>query len=351
MIRLLLCLILIALPARAEMPAGHDDPRFQAAVAAWLDADDQASLPAFAALAREGNTAAQILLARIDMQRTHPGPWLKTLSQEELRTLFRKPNGKFPKSWLAVAADKSVLAAALQDSRFKDRDRRTLAKLIALGETRIAAQLASRLMNFAEYDAVIEAIHGRTNDPQLMEIASVAALYSASEQARMLRELKLNATTMGALQLLLPSMLERLGIAEGEIDQQAMVEIAWAVSGRLPEGHGDRVIRNAFLESITRIPEGAALARLCKKACQQSFGSCFSMGMFVAGGLSGLDKVGSPVQSLIPQKLYMASARAPEDTLNAMAGMAHALPGLVDSRQGAQRHDRCLAAQISERLK
>ena len=62
---------------RAPSPiAGQADPRFQAALAAWLADDEPAALPELAALAAEGNRAAQVLLALIDRVPAYQGPWL-----------------------------------------------------------------------------------------------------------------------------------------------------------------------------------------------------------------------------------------------------------------------------------
>ena len=66
----------LAGPAAAEPIAGQDDPRFEAALAAWLADDEPAALPELAALAAEGNRAAQVLLALIDRVPAYQGPWL-----------------------------------------------------------------------------------------------------------------------------------------------------------------------------------------------------------------------------------------------------------------------------------
>jgi hypothetical protein len=90
--RILFALILFLTPlATTAQPAGHDDPRFQAAVQAWLDDKDQTALPALAALATEGNTVAQILLGRIanrPMSR-----WLANMNRKDRNALLRAPGG------------------------------------------------------------------------------------------------------------------------------------------------------------------------------------------------------------------------------------------------------------------
>ena len=55
--------------AAAPEIAGRADPRFEAALAAWLDDDDATAIPVFAALAAEDNRAAQVMLGLIDVER------------------------------------------------------------------------------------------------------------------------------------------------------------------------------------------------------------------------------------------------------------------------------------------
>ena len=67
--------VLAPLRASADEIDGQTDPRFQLALAEWLDDDDAASLPVFAALAAEGNRAAQVMLGLIEVETrcTAPG--------------------------------------------------------------------------------------------------------------------------------------------------------------------------------------------------------------------------------------------------------------------------------------
>lgn len=118
MIRLLLCLILVALPVRAEMPAGHDDPRFTAAVEAWLDADDRA-YTTLLDLSDEGNLAAQIFIARVGQ--TH--------------VLWPEDPSWDPDVLLQRAAERSLIARAfLRASAENGPDFDAARELLRLGE-------------------------------------------------------------------------------------------------------------------------------------------------------------------------------------------------------------------------
>jgi hypothetical protein len=111
---LLLFCVAVALsgPMRADEIAGQADPRFQAALADWLDDDDARSLPVFAALAAEDNRAAQVMLGLIEVEVILQSPWLAHLPRAERRALMRQPVGLSGRSWMAAAAADTPLAAA-----------------------------------------------------------------------------------------------------------------------------------------------------------------------------------------------------------------------------------------------
>jgi hypothetical protein len=109
---LLLSLGVLLPPASADEIAGQADPRFQRALAEWLDDDDENSLPAFAALAAEDSRAAQVMLGLIEVTTILHGPWLAQRPRAERRALMRQPGGLSGRSWMTAAAADTPLAAA-----------------------------------------------------------------------------------------------------------------------------------------------------------------------------------------------------------------------------------------------
>ena len=155
---LLLSLHLLApLPAPADEITGQTDPRFQLALAEWLDDDDAASLPVFAALAAEGNRAAQVMLGLIEVETILHGPWLARLPRAERRALMRQPGGLSGRSWMAAAAADTPLAAAwvaLWNAGGKV-DPATVRAFAALGEDR-AVRIALLAMSLGDKAGVGE---------------------------------------------------------------------------------------------------------------------------------------------------------------------------------------------------
>jgi len=125
-------------PAAADAIAGQTDPRFELAMADWLDDDDAASLPVFAALAAEDNRAAQVMLGLIEVETRLHGPWLARLPRPERRALMRQPGGLSGRSWMEAAAADTPLAAAWMALRNAGGkvDPATVRAFAALGEPR-----------------------------------------------------------------------------------------------------------------------------------------------------------------------------------------------------------------------
>ena len=349
MIRFLVLSLLLVVPARAEMPAGHDDPRFQAAVAAWLDADDEVSLPALAQLAREGNTAAQILLGRIDQDSSTFSPFLKSMPVKERRALLRAPGGKFPKSWLRTAAESSRLASALQNARFADQDRVSIIELISLGEIGLARMVAWRMYNQGLWNELVSAIPERTDDDVLTQTAWAAAFYAEGEAAEALQE-----EARHAAREMTPLTLYGLRAAElepeGSAERRAQIAaFRWAVSGIWPPDPTKPEIPIGVLRLVSEASISRPLIELCRQRCASSAEACYFLGHFLAGGLMGLERLGSPVETLVSTERYAASPRSIEDLLGLMVtspSVTHNRDRIADE---LRTRDQCLAELILER--
>jgi hypothetical protein len=136
---LLLLTLAPGLAAAAEL-RGQDDPRFRAAIALWLDDDDETALPEVAALAAQGNRAAQVLLAQIDITPWFQGPWLVGLPREERNALLRAPGGLSGRSWMQVAAEDTPLARLWLIQHLPNTTAETALAFAAMGESAAARQ-------------------------------------------------------------------------------------------------------------------------------------------------------------------------------------------------------------------
>lgn len=118
MLRTFTCLLVFVLTISATSSAGLAqadlNARYQRLEQDWLAGrNDLRTLRELAVLARVDVVKAQVLLGIIARQPQTYLPVYRTLSRDERRAIFRKPNGRFGDRWLKVAALKSPLAALL----------------------------------------------------------------------------------------------------------------------------------------------------------------------------------------------------------------------------------------------
>ena len=97
-------------PVHAQHIAGIDAPEFRRALALWLDGDDENSIPVFAALAQDNNTASQVLLSLVDKTAALQGPMIVLLPRAERSALLRAPGGFSGRNWMNIAAQNNLYA-------------------------------------------------------------------------------------------------------------------------------------------------------------------------------------------------------------------------------------------------
>ena len=306
--------VLTSSRASAGEIEGQTDPRFQQAIADWLDDDDAASLPVFAALAAEDNRAAQVMLGLIEVNTPLHGPWLSRLPRAERRALMREPGGLSGRSWMAAAAPDTPLAAAwvaLWGSGGKV-DPASVRAFAALGEER----------------AVREALIAMS----LRDAAGIAALADEPFYPPSLRFLVWRDWARD------PAMAPRIA-----------AEIAALPPGnpQIKTQTGEPALpadREAWLAEAAPIPLTRAF---CAAACPADPLSCVAAA-FVVHTNPVLEDFGSPVETLVSADAWQASARGRaavlRSTLLADPGLRQHLLAQVAAR------DACFAAELDASL-
>lgn len=160
MARLLLSIAWIALFPLAlwAQVQGEDDPRNQKLRTEWLaGADDLATLHDMAALANDGNVAAQVTLGMLEF--AFPTYFYLTdrLSPDSRKAIFRKPNGRFGVPWIRVAAPNSPFAALLMHHEGTDYAAQSGA-LADAGVIRRAIDYANMPMNLGDTLSTMRAL-------------------------------------------------------------------------------------------------------------------------------------------------------------------------------------------------
>jgi hypothetical protein len=268
--------LLLSGEVRAADLAGENDPRFRAAFEVWLADYDEAALPALAALARDGNRAAQVLLALSDVITPLQGPWLAGLPRAERIALMRQPGGLSGRSWMEAAAVDTPLAAAwLSLWRGADRDEVALARAFAaMGEQRAVSE-ALIAMSLSDRRGVAVLADDPVYPPSLRFLIWREWAGDPVNELRIAREVA--------------------ALPPG--DPQIMV-----VTGERP----------GPVERATWLAESAPAAPLrafCDFVCPDSRASCLDAAYALHGNNAEIDGFGSPVESLISSARWAMTPR------------------------------------------
>lgn len=283
------------------------DTRLNEAIQHYLADQDALALPGLAELAAKGDTDAQVLLGRI-ATRPH-SEYVQNLTRAERKALLRAPGGLSGKSWLDVAAaNGDARAKAFANARGPRAKAADVLALLDIGEDEAAAALALRGLHFDSTE----------NVRKLLEDASW------EEDARYIPLMLL--ATRRELQLQeIREAVDRLSNADSpkhrflvylldhgffDIDQRDFTKVIHRLAGDfllVPSPDDGSVAE--FLGQDTSRPTRRAYA-FCEEACPDSVRSCVGDVFPLVGGYDALWSFGSPVQSLIPNDRYEASARA-----------------------------------------
>ncbi|MCB9960204.1 MAG: hypothetical protein H6843_16535 [Rhodospirillaceae bacterium] len=307
-----------AQPPLATGLEGADSPVFQTALDRWLQGDDERSLPVLAQLANDENLAAQILLGAIYDRALIRTPWLAALSRSEERALFRFDDGRFGVPWLRYAAARAEVAELLgppvpdESGRFNAD---AALRAAALGEPRSTVYLLGILMSQGTWpEAMRLADVAQTYDLQAM--AWAAASHLATADALALRQRGLAEFQARTLQgWIFASLADRIDDREMETilgPHDAMR--VYVTRGRPPfptadpPPAGGAAVLDALLASA---PEADLLRRYCGRVCGGEAALCTRQ---IYGMLAGYPTlpyvVSSPVETLVPQDIYVTSRRA-----------------------------------------
>lgn len=267
LLRAFVLILALAPPLAAQPLPGAEVPGLQTAVRNWLADDEASALPALAALAHQGNSAARLLLALIDSTPALQGPMLSQRNRAERVALMRAPGGMSGQTWLARIED-TPQADLWRILRQVEAGPPVIAGFAALGEAR-AARVALVTLAAREHQG-LHALDPETVDPEMIYL-----LWRGADPTR------------------------------------RAILVA-----RVPPGHPQRALMGepADSESLARwlaeSPAAAPLSRLCDALCPGSAAPpCRLAAMGALASHDALLTLGSPLESLVPQETFLASPR------------------------------------------
>ncbi len=275
---------------------GQSEPQYLLAVEDWLGGRDLSALETLAELSREGNPAAQILLASIATRAQTHIHVTSDLSRKERIALLRKPKGLSGASWLSEAAKTEPLAVALlQSTRIGERAA-AITGLIEMGETDTALLAMNSVNSPQEAGALLDALIGiETQIPSEADLVLSKLIYLATSNG--------SGRYVGSA---------RAPRGWSQREGTNLSDLTWgAVPG--PRQLLDDAEKLAELIDLSRqVNAWTPLRRFCEKNCSSAIGECTVAGAFWLR-LSGPFGLRSPVQSLIPNDVYWSSARMEGD--------------------------------------
>ncbi len=309
--------------AFADDPRGEDDPRFQSALALWLDDDEKTALPEFAALAAGGNRAAQILLAQIDVTLSLQGPWVAQLPRKRRITLLRAPGGLSGRSWMQAAAEDTPLARLWLAQQSPAATPETALAFAGLGEHRAARNVLWNLSR-RDYRGFAALADDPSYPPDMRYL--IWREWAADPVARARADAEIAALHPGDPQL-------------SHFDSRPLDPAAF-----------DDWLAAAPLAALLRVP--------CEAMCPSSVGSCAragfqllssysgSVAVFVSGH-NGLLLLGSPWETIVSAERWNASPRGRATLLREPYARSSEAKGIM-ARIAAE--DACFAAALTEEV-
>lgn len=272
--------------------AGAADPRLAQALDQWLEAEEEPALRALAALAAEGNTAAQVFLGVVDATPAFHGDYLSRLPRAKRLALMRAPGGLSGTSWMRQAAQSDPVARGWLTLWSGEATVQVVLDLSALGEGR-AARMAARQLFLREKRGFGDVAGDPAFPPALMPLA--IRDWADDDPARA-------AAALGALH---PGDPARgfLGLAPPAPDDL----LAWA------DGHvlGSQVL--------------APLSVLCPDPARRA--ADLSAYLAQAGGWWALAWIGPPVEALIAPESFATSRMGAKVAFNLLRAGALADEG------------------------
>lgn len=298
----MLATAVLAGPALARLP-GSADPAFEQALALWLADDEAEALPMLAALAQGGNTAARLLLAVIDKSASLQGPWLAHRPRDERLTLLRAPGGLSGRSWLHQSTG-HPLARTWLDLMAVEADPEVIQRFRALGEDRAAREAFVTLV--AREHPALRLIPPEATEPELLYL-----LWRGADPERR------------------AALLETVA---SDHPQRSMM--------------GEPRDEEALLDWLETSDFAAPLQAVCNAACPDSLRECLGHAYRALGSHNALAALGSPVESLIPQDMFLASPRGQTTVLRRIlqSSDARGRRTMIARLQGPQA---CLAERLA----
>lgn len=314
MLKSILLATTIILSTVAASFANPDDD-FQTALDLWLEGNDETSLLALSALANDGYTDAQILLAQIERSSSFTSDFVTGLTRKERTALLRMPGGLSGKSWLVAARENSDLAAAFLDVKSVETRYDAAISLYELGEIRAADETIMQQFNYG-IEPLFELAAERRLPVEIMPIVTMMAKLNMAQAEPFVRRMiemgnfrqelsradEIRGSQIAPIWIPAPngSGNDLSNIMTGRVLEE------WNIPAASIREYEDWIVTHPLLD-VLRIP--------CERLCPDEVTAC-SRVAYAAIPYRETFTMGSPVETLISQDRYLHSERAAIDIVS-----------------------------------
>lgn len=299
----------LALPSQAEI-AGESEPAYRVALDLWLSGDDAAALPAFSALALDGNTAAQVFLGALEPNSELYRRVTDPMDRKARIALMRKEGGLSGKSWLTVAAESEPVARLILDLRDFEKGGAAAEAALEAGLIRPLIGALLSLLNRADYtnlplmlDERLKPFLGPMVEGQVLGLSEGYIVQGAR-----------NVPSKEGLIELVRMMRAPPAITPGD----RYLWRPFAEGGRVPE---DPKVLAAMARNIAATPQMEPFAAVCASVCPGAEADCvyeIAIGNMAVAGATFLPAL-SPVEPLVTSQEYAAAPRFRDDVLRTLS--------------------------------
>ncbi|MEM7258327.1 MAG: hypothetical protein AAF404_13185 [Pseudomonadota bacterium] len=272
----------------------------------WLSDNDTDSLPALATLADADNTAAKLLLSRIETTDRAPGHYLLSLERSQWHELFRQSptdESVFAPSWLRVESERgNPLANHLLNATTPAIDLKQIQSLITAGEVEAAEHLIRKI-----------AVDGsdQQRDELLQRLNDSHELYPYLQGFRYASQ----GTTTGHYALQRMAADTQTTVVQSTDDNyrhaSTFVDIGYQAGDRQPEFNLTSQYRKIITDWVITAAVAKPLATLCNRSCTASeMRDCQFTAFGLMGGYYEIIRLDSPLENIITQQQFLSSERA-----------------------------------------
>ena len=313
--------------AWADGPAipGQDAPEFLEARAAWLDGDDLPALKSLKTLAEGGNTAAQILFARIAEEPHMHRHVTNRLTRKDRNGFLRQPGGISGVSWLEAAKGESELAAAIllsklafsieqrdDGSRYSPDAENAVAALLKHGETDMATEVAFKLYDGNFMRSTLDLMTRFESDldqviaPTKLALELLVAVFFEDSEPR---------SEAAEISQVYDDLHQIYDARMSEIPPEIILGASRLDILKLMHDEQKQSDLKMYAE---RVRAWQPLVTLCESSCPTTYSDCLLAGAISIGPTSRFP-FSSPAQSFISNDAYWSSARIRSDAARRLA--------------------------------